>query len=128
MEANQLQEVIEKGFKDLHAELDEKFGKIDGHFKTLRREFAEQLDGASDGLHLELKAQSKTLLERIESVHATIEQVDSKVGLVGENVANVMKEIGRYHATVETPLETRVTTLEGRFWALDQKNSGTAAE
>ena len=97
------------------------FAKVDEQFLALRREFSEQLDGVSDGVHLEMRAQSKKLLESVESVRAVIEKVDSKLGLVGENVANVMTEIGRYHETVETPLENKVTRLEGRVWALEQK-------
>jgi hypothetical protein len=50
-----------------------------------------------------------------------VERVDGKLGLVGENVANVMTEIGRYHAEVERPLENRVTRLEGRVWAIENK-------
>lgn len=136
-EKNEILAVMKEGFERIDQRferVDQQFAKVDEQFKTLRHEFAEQLDGVSDGLHLEFKAQSNKLLERIESVRATIEQFDSKIGLMGENVANVMTEIGRYHATVETPLETRVTTLEGRVFALEErksppdKNSGTVAE
>ena len=116
-EQNDILTAVKEGF----ARVDQQFARVDEQFLTLRREFAEQLDGVSDGLHRELKAQSKKLLERVAEVRASVEAVDSKLGLVGENVANVKTEIGHYHETVETPLETRVTTLEGRVWALDQK-------
>jgi len=43
MEANQLQEVIEKGFKDLRAELGEQFGEIGAKFEKIDARF-EQID------------------------------------------------------------------------------------
>jgi len=87
--------------------LREGFGRVDEQFLKVRGEFAEQLDRVSDGLHLELKAQSESILERAEAVRATIEEIDGKIGLLGENVANVITEISRYHDAVESPVEAR---------------------
>ncbi len=99
----------------------EGFARVDEQFAKLRREFAEQLDGVSDGLHLELRAHSQKMVERVESVRAAIEKVDSKLGLIGENAANVMHEIARYRNAVEHPFEERVTKLEGRVAVLEKK-------
>ncbi len=101
--------------------VDQQFARVDEQFLTLRREFSEQLDGLSDGLHLELKAQVARLEEKIGGIGVDVEKVDAKIGLLGENVANVMTQLRRYNATVEVPLEKRVTHIEERVLALEQK-------
>lgn len=121
-EQNEILKAMREGF----ARVDQQFARVDEQFLKLRGEFATQLDGVSEGLHLELKAQSKSILAKVDEVQVTIEKVDSKIGLLGENVSNVMKEISRYHNAVESPVEARVTKLEGRVWALEEKKSGTA--
>ncbi len=116
-ENNEILTAVRDGF----ARVDEQFARVDAQFQMLRREFAEQLDGVSKGLHLELRAHKKAIVERVEGVRVTIEKVDSKIGLLGENVANVITEISRYHNAFEAPVEARVTKLEGRVWALEKK-------
>jgi hypothetical protein len=123
-ETNDILTAVREGFARVDqqfARVDQQFSRVDEQFLTLRREFADQLDGVSNGLHLELRAHKKALLERVEAVRVGIEKLDSKIGLMGENVANVMEEISRYHSAVEAPFETRVIKLEGRMWALEQK-------
>jgi archaellum component FlaC len=130
-EQNEILTVVKEGFARVNQQfervdqqferIDRRFEQIDQQFRSLRTEFAEQLDGISDALHAEVQAHGAKVVQRVESVRALIEKVDSKLGLVGENTANVMTEIRRYHTNVEIPLEQRVEKLEGRVWTLEQK-------
>lgn len=97
------------------------FARVDEQFLKLRSEFSDQLDGVSDGLHLELKAQFSRVLARVGAIGVDVDKIDSKIGLFGENVANVMTQLARYNENVEAPLEMRVTKLEGRVLVLEQK-------
>ena len=123
-ERNEILATMKAGFARMDerfAELDARFGRVDEQFRTLRAEFAEQLDGVSRGLHLELKAATARLERKIGAVGADVEKVDSKVGLIGENTADVMTQLARYHANVEVPLEQRVTKVEAWVLALEGK-------
>lgn len=100
MEASALKEVIEKGFKNLRVELDEKFGKIDNHFSKLGKEVQK----AADDAHL---------------AHVAIENLRHDFGIFDEGESSPLE-------TRVSALEVRVTKLERK--RSPKKKSGTAAE
>lgn len=112
----------------LDQKFEARFTSIDDQFVQLRREFSEQLDGVSDGLHLEIRAARDLLLTKYKEARAVDEALDTKIQLVGENVANVSRQIRHYHHTFEAPLEARVAKLEAKVWADQTKKDEIAAE
>src|SRR5689334_6134323 len=109
--------------------LEIRFDGVDGQLVTLRREFAEQLDGVSDGIHLEIRALRKVVEQRAAEARVGDENLDKKMGLLGENLGNIRRQLAHYHHTFEAPLEARVVKLEAHAWTLYQKKKDeTAAE
>ena len=95
MEANQLQAVIEKGFKDLRAELDEKFGKIDEEFRKVNTEIA--------GVRKDLKEVG----DDARGAHVSVE--------------NLRHDLSIFDEGESAPLEKRVSALEVRVTKLERK-------
>ena len=108
--------------------LEIRFDGVDSQFAKLRREFVEQLDGVSDGFHVDMRDLKRLIVEKASEARIADEGLDSKINLVAENIANVAKEIARYHAAVEVPHEQRVNALDARVFKLEEKMGGTAAE
>jgi len=113
MEANQLQEVIEKGFKDLRVELDEKFGKIDKRFEKIDGRL-----GKIDSQFAELRREVRKVGENASLARVEIENLRHDFGIVREGEPSQVEQ--RVSA-----LEVRVTKLERRR---TKKKSGNAAE
>jgi uncharacterized phage infection (PIP) family protein YhgE len=105
-------------------EVDSRFNKVDEQFGSLRKDFSEQLDGVSDGLHAETRALKQLIVEKANEGLVAVENLDKKMGLLGENLGNIRTQLTHYHNTFEAPLEKRVTTLEAHAWALDQEKKG----
>lgn len=125
MEENELRKLIEDGFKRIDERftgVDERFTRIDQQFTKLRREFSEQLDGMGDGLHAETRALKELIVKKANEGRAAVEALDSKIGLLGENVGNVRTQLAQYHHRFEAPLEARVTKLEAQVWTSKQKS------
>ena len=95
--------------------------RMNAEFASLRHQFSEQLDGVSDGFHLEMRALKTLIVEKAHESAVADEKLDSKIGLLGENIANVRTELARYHRAVEVPKEERLNTLEARVFKLEQK-------
>ncbi|HUR82826.1 MAG TPA: hypothetical protein VM733_18850 [Thermoanaerobaculia bacterium] len=108
--------------------VDKRFNSVDQQFATIRREFAEQLDGVSNGFHVEMGSLKKLIVQKANEARVADEGLHSRIDLLTENVANVAREIGRYHTAVEVPHEQRVNSLEARVFKLEQKMGGTEAK
>ena len=104
------------------------FTRVDQQFASIRQQFAEQLDGVSDGLHLEMRALKLLIEEKAAEAKMADEGLDRKMGLLGENLGNVRTQLGQYHHRFEAPLEARVVKLEAHVWADQKKKDEIAAE
>ena len=101
MEADQLQRVIENGFRELRAELDEKFGKVDARLDRVDARF-ERLEDEVGGIRREVKEAG----DRAHLAHVAIEGLRHDLGIFNEAGSD-----GRLERRVSA-LEVRVTTLE----------------
>jgi chromosome segregation ATPase len=118
-------EQVDARFAQVNGELakaSQQFDRIDERSTSLRSELAAQFDALDQGLRATLRAEIEKVRAERQADRVVIEALDRKIDLVGENVGNVLKELGRYQSAVEAPLERRVTDLEGRVWILERKN------
>lgn len=108
MEADQLQRVIENGFRELRAELDEKFGKVDARLDRVDARF-DQVDARFERLEDEvggIRREVKEAGDRAHLAHVAIEGLRHDLGIFNEAGSD-----GRLERRVSA-LEVRVTTLE----------------
>jgi hypothetical protein len=127
-EKEEILTAVNESFKKLDQKMTEGFAKVDQRFKAvdqqfslLRKEFAEQLDGVSDGLHLETRALKEVIIDKANEGRMAVDAVDKKMGLLGENLGNIRTQLAQYHHRFEAPLEARVVKLEAHAWAHDEK-------
>ena len=108
MEADQLQRVIENGFRELRAELDEKFGKVDARFEQVDARF-EQID-----------ARFEQVDKRFEQVDARFERIDSRFEQIDTRFDQVHADLRQIHAELEQ--------VDARFERLEDEVGGIRRE
>ena len=126
-EKEEILAAIKASFEQLDERMAAGFSKVDQQFATIRQQFAEQLDGVSDGLHAEMRALTALITQKANEARAADEGLDTKIALLGENLGNVRIQLAQYHHRFEVPLEARVIKLEAQVWATDQKKKDEIA-